>query len=633
MDERIVAFIKYLFEQGITPAGNLAAHFQVSTRTIRTYVRRANEVLVSIASISSSRSGYEIVIQDRDAFNRRLANDFTGSLVEEPIPTQTRAERISYLLSDLLLRDDWVTLDKLSEILFVTPRTISDDLHEVEKCLGHYHLNLEKRPRYGIKVCGPEFSRRLCLAAAATSSSSVDAFLPVDAHTVTAIGCCVRDGIKSQGINLSSVAFQNLVVHIAITVERIKADEHIPMPEAQLREVQSAAEYPAAQLIANKISDELSLAFPESEIAYIAIHLMGKRSFGEDASASEPEMSISEEAWDLVLRMVQTIHNTFHVDFSGDLELKMGLAQHIMPLMARLKYCLGVRNPMLSDIKRRFPLAYTMACAVASLLQEVSGCIPSEDELGYIALSFAFALERRQTGAGKKNLLVVCASGRGSAQLLELRCREEFGSLIGTITSCDVHHVAEIDFSDIDYVFTTVPLTCAVPVPVRLVSNFLSSREAEQARSLLKEPGRAILTHFSQDLFFPHLAYTTRDEVLSFLCDRLHQAGKADDSLFDFVLKREELGSTSFGGSIALPHPAKPIGAETCVAVGLLDNPVLWDEAGHLVQAVFLISFSQAADGRELNVFFKRLSQFVTDETAVDQLVRAQSWGELTQLL
>jgi lichenan operon transcriptional antiterminator len=65
--------------------------------------------------------------------------------------------------------------------------------------------------------------------------------------------------------------------------------------------------------------------------------------------------------WDIVSKMLDMVWTRFHYDFRGDLELRMNLARHIVPLTVRLQYHLQIKNPLLTDIKHRFQLAYSMA--------------------------------------------------------------------------------------------------------------------------------------------------------------------------------------------------------------------------------------------------------------------------------
>ena len=156
------AFAMYLAQsQGITPA-QVAEHLGVSVRTVRTYVKQANEAMCGFAHIDLVRGeGYHLVKEDEVAFEEW--SQAVTTVEDDELP-QTPEERVTYLLNDLLMRNDWITLDDLAHILFVSRSAISGDLKEVERALAHFGLTLEKRPHYGIRVEGPEMARRMCAA-------------------------------------------------------------------------------------------------------------------------------------------------------------------------------------------------------------------------------------------------------------------------------------------------------------------------------------------------------------------------------------------------------------------------------------------------------------------------------------
>lgn len=145
----------------VSPA-RLCEKFGVSDRTIRTYVKKLNAVLEPQAHIHKRRGGgYTLNISDCDAYRSIKDDASNGGLKSIP---STSEGRVEYLLNDLLSRVDWITLDDLSEILYVSRNAISGDLKRVETQLAKFDLTLERRPHYGIRVSGSEMSRRLCLA-------------------------------------------------------------------------------------------------------------------------------------------------------------------------------------------------------------------------------------------------------------------------------------------------------------------------------------------------------------------------------------------------------------------------------------------------------------------------------------
>lgn len=444
----------------------------------------------------------------------------------------------------------------------------------------------------------------------------------------------VEDALTSSQVQINAVFYQNLLIHIAIALVRTEAGCYVPLDAATISGIESTDEYFVARAVARGIHDRLGIKLPDEETAYIAVHFAGKRAVcgAPAADGARGNLVISDDVWTVVDEMLELVHARFRFDFRGDLELRMNLARHLVPLSVRLRSKTMLKNPLLSDIATRYPLAWSMAVSVGEILRRTYDTLPSHDELGYIALSFALALERQRGKAPRMRLLVVCASGVGSSRLLECRCKREFGDCIESIDTCDVMRVGDVDFTNIDYVFTTVPIPFKVPVPVREVSFFFDAAEAEVLRALLRVASRRdIADHFSRELFFPHLELTSKDEVLRFLCAAAHEVHGGCEGLTSLVFEREGAAATSFGNLVAMPHPLEPVSDDTFVVIGLLDEPVTWD-ASESVRAVFLVCFSRAG-GPELDAFISALADLLTDERSVAQLIEAQDWQTFTRLI
>ncbi|MFR2626275.1 MAG: BglG family transcription antiterminator [Collinsella aerofaciens] len=631
IDSQVRKLLFYIDEHENVMAQTLADEFDVSDRTIRTYVKKLNGQLEPAASIRKVRGGgYSLVVTDQDAFE---------GLVQEPsqkglrsIPS-TPEGRVSYLLSDLLSRTGWITLDDLSEILFVSRNAISSDLKQVEQQLSRFDLALERRPHYGIRVTGSEMSRRLCLA-----NTTLDHLMEGRADGATnrvsldVIAKCVDEVIVDEGFQINSAAYQNLMVHIAIAVRRIRESCYVPMEAENLERIRSSREFSVARRIADGIECAFEINLPQEEVAYIAIHLAGKQSLYVGPDGEDEGLVISDEVWGVVSEMLELVWDSYHFDLRGDLELRMNLARHIVPLAVRLKYRIHIDNPLLADIKERFTLAYSMALDSSTILAQKYGNRLSDDEVGYIALAFELALERQKGEAPRKNILVVCASGQGSAKLLEYRYRQEFGSLVDRVVTCDASHVDNVDMTGIDYVFTTVPLHRPLPVPVRQVSFFLDDEDMKDLRDLLSDTGLSgsFAPFFSPELFMADLDVSDKREVIERLCERVAEYRKVPGDFCELVLRREELAQTSFGNQVAMPHPVQAVSDDTFVCVGLLRHAIEWN--GQAVSAVFLVSVSKAKN-KKLESFYRSMAKLLTNKEAIQKLVGNQEWGTLVELL
>lgn len=632
MAGRVIQLVTALRDRGPISAAKLAEEFGVSTRTIRSIVSEANEAYAGTMRVVSHRGqSYRLEVEDAPALERLLSGD-GGRGAQLPSRPE---ERQAYLLADLVSRTGWITLDELCNVLYVSKRTLSNDLRVVKEALSRFGLTLESKPYHGVKVFGDEAARRICLASVATGSVvgrpvTAGAEASSIASLVGIVASCVDASTAERSFRVDELAHHNLIVHIAIAVERIRAGQYVPMRDDQLSRIEASPEFDVARAICARIEERLSVHLPREEVAYVALHLAGKRSTFDVASSGS--LVISDDAWNTVTRMLEHVLTMFKFDLRDDIELHMNLARHVMPLFVRLRNHMSVENPLLDDIRSRFPLAWAMAYASSkAVLVGEYGAMPSDDEVGYIALSFALSLERRKSGPGKKSILVVCATGAGTARLLEYRYRKAFGDQIASIETCDVSSVAAQDFTKIDYVFTTVPLSVDVPVPVHEVSLFPSQSDIDDMRSILDAEATVDLTrYFDERLFFAHLDVTEKEQALDYLCERVVEVEGITSDLRASVRDRERLAPTAFGNMVAMPHPMVAMGARDVVCVGVLDHSIEWN--GNDVSVVFMLILARDSS-EEPTGLLETLSSLFVDERAIRRLVDQQRFELLMSLL
>ena len=166
----------------------------------------------------------------------------------------------------------------------------------------------------------------------------------------------------------------SLIMHICIALERIRGGHYVEIPVNLEDYEKNETLYDKARLVAEEIVKELEevfhIDFPESEIGYITIHLSGKADV--EGALESGNLVISEEVNSVVLEMLRSVYDAFQVDFMDDLELRMSLCRHLVPLTIRLEHNINMRNPLLDDIKEKFTLAYAMALQASTVLNRAS---------------------------------------------------------------------------------------------------------------------------------------------------------------------------------------------------------------------------------------------------------------------
>jgi PTS system nitrogen regulatory IIA component len=105
------------------------------------------------------------------------------------------------------------------------------------------------------------------------------------------------------------------------------------------------------------------------------------------------------------------------------------------------------------------------------------------------------------------------------------------------------------------------------------------------------------------------------------------------DTVGDALFERERLGSTGFGGGVAIPHAKIPDLAKMCAVVALLDPAVPFDAVDDAPVDVVFALLSPVDSGAEHLKTLARVSRFLRDEGQVARLRGAGSTAALHALL
>lgn len=109
--------------------------------------------------------------------------------------------------------------------------------------------------------------------------------------------------------------------------------------------------------------------------------------------------------------------------------------------------------------------------------------------------------------------------------------------------------------------------------------------------------------------------------------------GVDPDLVADALLERERLGSTGFGGGVAIPH-AKLAGLDRmCAVVVLVDPPVAFDAVDDSPVDVVFALLSPQDSGAEHLKTLARVSRYLRDDSQVARLRGAKSAEALHALL
>jgi lichenan operon transcriptional antiterminator len=229
-------------------------------------------------------------------------------------------------------------------------------------------------------------------------------------------------------------------------------------------------------------------------------------------------------------------------------------------------------------------------------------------------------------------VIVVCASGVGSARLLFYRLQNVFKDEIDITATTNYYKLKEYDLSSIDFIISTIPIKEEIGVPVQVVNTFLGEGDIANIReglSSVKESAER--SYLDESRVFIHKNLEDKESVIRFICDELYKQKLVSKDYVNSVLEREAVAPTSFGNLVAIPHPLTPETEETFWTVCTLKKPIEWTDK-QMVQFICLLNIRKGPEG-DLERMYKRLLTLIENSARVQKILKSDSAKEIIRVL
>jgi len=128
---------------------------------------------------------------------------------------------------------------------------------------------------------------------------------------------------------------------------------------------------------------------------------------------------------------------------------------------------------------------------------------------------------------------------------------------------------------------------------------------------------------------------TDKKQALESLVNLLYQDGAVNDAtlFIQDVYNRESEGMTGIGGYIAIPHGKSLHVNRTCIAIGLLQEPIEWESLdGNKVKAIILFAVSMQDKNDFCIKLMSRIARMLGNEQICENLLNATTHEELISI-
>lgn len=591
MKSYVLKLLQLLDTSEFLSSKELARSVGKSPKTIQKQIKKLNNELEGIAQIESKAGqGYRLLkINEIDFL------DFCYRYQSVPGDMTQRRE---YILISLLTHQ-YIKIKDLSQKLYINEKAISNDLKEIRELISEFDLHLISRPYHGLSLIGNEENIRFFI-------------LRHQLNFTYKFTDTQRQALYDylSGFKFSPIYLYNIETMFGISLERIRLGYLIHNYD------DSNVDEQLVQLIDAQWSE-----IPRNELGFLThyIHRLKK----------EQKITIHEVD---IRHGLYLIEATFGLKLVEDDVFVSKMVAHLTALKKRLDSHIYITNPLLEDIRKNLALEYNIAKHFSVCLLEHFQMQLTTDELGFLAIIFAFVTTKLKTL--RKSILIVSNFSSNSYQLLESTYYHLFGEYVKKIESCSPQELLSKPLNEYDHIITINGLSVPKGVErqkIKSVPYFLSKRDEEMMKLLLSNTEKLTFdTLLNEKLFF--VEESKIDNLEKYINDVCYKIEKIiQQKVREQILERYRLGATQMGNKAAFLHP---IGQERdkfrpFIATVVLKEAVFWEFSE--VNLIFIVSLPSINSANRH--IYESLSTFMLDDELIYRYEEQATFQHLKMIL
>lgn len=303
----------------------IATSLKVSSRTIKADIKKINEELEKHSCRINSQQGVGLWIEYDNHEAKKYLKEVTRDTADLYLSPEVRKY---HLAVELLLQDDYTSMEVLAKEYYISKATVLNDLNELDELWEHYGVHFIKKVKYGIKVEGNESQIRSALLEAlkraggrqkVTVSNIQSHFTSVELKDLREIIGQMEGRFQ---FILTDISVGELMLDLAVMLERLSAgktmDHEGSIPGRESRRMDFVLGY-----LKEHLTESFGIEIPDTEDCYLRICLSGLRFH----VPMEKEQSLKEkrernpEMFDYMMDLLMECDRKFYLQLEEDDEL------------------------------------------------------------------------------------------------------------------------------------------------------------------------------------------------------------------------------------------------------------------------------------------------------------------------
>jgi len=412
----------------------------------------------------------------------------------------SKQEREVLIKAKILLEEQDASMQTFMNLTSMSRGTVAKVIKTIKQEFREAGLQLYYDKQSGYRISGPEDAKRTMLSnILATVLSQPDwqnvrneiqkMILPgsdtweKETDQRRSVRQLLMEAEQELGLTLTDEMMEILSLQILMIMKRIDSEKYIHVQSAEKEVLQQTKAYQASLLIANKLEALRGVSFPEDEVYFITMNLLGSKVQHDDFSRyTEQELAGLKE---VVQQMIADFQLYSCVVFDDKEGLEENMISHIKPTYYRLKYGVHIANDLAETIQENYPDIFHLTKRVMRHLEIYIGKPIPNEEVAYITLHFGGWLtkEKKQVET-RLSAIIVCENGIGTSHMLRTQLENLIAGL-NVITTLSTREFQNNEYQA-DVIFSTNYIK-PKDIPVIHVPAILTNIEKEQVMQRVNE--------------------------------------------------------------------------------------------------------------------------------------------------
>lgn len=455
--------------KGFVQAEEIASLLHVSKKTVYRLIHEIDTASEVPVIISKRGMGYKINSSSYAYFDRDSDKSNKETVNMSPVERRNKILKRLLLISPQSIKEREVFKE-----YFVSTNVRNNDERVMKQILDKYDLNLSIDHGY-MKVEGSEINIRRVIKELIDDREIVDLSQftgNTDFDSKLDVRFVLHEIKKIEDRLQTSLPYPynvNLFSHIYILITRLrKAGNYADINHKEVRKEDIKGKtflYDVSEIVVSDISHYLNQHIPNSEANTIFEYLVSSR-FGDDSV----DNNISTEVTRITDELVTEVSSKIGCNFVG---IVNDLKKHMEPLIKRLKNNIHINNNLLEQIKIEYTDLFSIVKKVSMTVFTEEGLnIPDDNEIGYLTLYFAQAIESQPKSV---NVVIMCATGIGTSELLKIKIANVFPNF--NIIAVTSNNDLNVNKYDVDLIISTVKVSKKIKASSVIVSALFTQQD------------------------------------------------------------------------------------------------------------------------------------------------------------